>query len=240
MITLYAFEPAFGLPSASPFVVKTMIHLAMAKQPYDIEIAFDLEKAPKGKLPYIRDDNGLIADSELIRRHLETRYGANFDPGLSPQEKADGIAFTRLVEDHLYWCALYDHWQVDAHWAIIKPLLFNSLPPDQLDGVADAVREQILRDLHGHGLGRHKPDELLTLAKGNLDALASRLGEGPFWFGDTLTSADAAIAPQIASVAGDPTNGSISRALKTQPSLIAYANRVLESALPEQMAKIAA
>jgi len=240
MITLYAFEPAFGLPSASPFVVKTMIHLTIAKQPYDIEIAFDLESAPKGKLPYIRDDDRLIADSELIRQHLETRYGVDFDPGLSPREVADGVAFTRLVEDHLYWCALYDHWHVDEHWAIIKPLLFNSLPPDQLDAVAGAVREQILRDLHGQGLGRHNHEELMTFAKNNLDALADRLGGGPFWFGDSLTSADAAIAPQIASIAGDPTNGPISRVLKAHPSLIAYAKRVLETALPEQMTKLAA
>lgn len=84
MITLYAFHPGFGMPSGSPFVVKTMIHLAMAKQAYEIEIAHDLSAAPKGKLPYIRDNGDIIADSEMIRKHLETRYGIDFDPGLSP------------------------------------------------------------------------------------------------------------------------------------------------------------
>ncbi len=240
MITVYAFEPGLGMPSSSPFVVKTMVHLAMAKQPYEIEVTFDLRSAPKGKLPYIRDGEQTIADSEFIRAHLETRYGADFDPGLTPEQKADGIAFSRLAEDHLHWCGLYDHWQVDENWAMMKPLFFGSLPPDQRDVIADAARDQVRRDMHGQGLGRHRPDELLALAKSDLQALDQRLGDHPFWFGETLTSADAAIAPQIQIIASDPLGCPLNKALSAYPRLTAYAKRVLDTALPERMASLAA
>lgn len=240
MITLYAFDPGFGMPSASPFVVKTMIHLAMAKLPYDVVIATDLKSAPKGKLPYIRDNDETIADSELIRRHIEQHYAIDFDPGLSPRDKADAVAFTRLAEEHLYWCAMYDHWQIDANWAAIKPMIFDGVPPDQLDAIADPVREQLIRDMHGQGLGRHTPDGNLAFAKRDLEALANRLGDRSYWFGESLTSADAAIAPQIQTIIGDPLNGPLNEALYAHPNLIAYTRRVLEVTLPEQMARLAA
>jgi len=240
MITLYAFHPTFGLPGGSPFVAKTMIHLAMARQHYNIEIVSDLKMAPKGKLPYIRDNDLTIADSEFIRAHLEDRYGVDFDPDLTAADKAEAIAFTRLVEDHLYWCAMYDHWQVDTHWAMIKPIIFKGLPPAQMDAIAEAVRNQLLRDMHGQGLGRHSAAENLTLAKKDLDALATRLGDRPYWFGDTLTSVDAAIAPQIQTIAGDPLSGPLSEALYAHRNLVAYAKRVLETTLPDDMASLAA
>lgn len=240
MITLYAFEPGFGMPSNSPFVVKTMIHLMMAKQPFVTEITVDLEAAPKGKLPYVRDGKDIIADSELIREHLERQYQVDFDPGLSASDKADAVAFTRLVEDHLYWCAMYEHWQVEENWAKMKPIFFHGLPPEQLDTVAEAIRQQLLRDLHGQGLGRHTPDELMTLAKGNLEALSNRLGDAPFWFGDVMTSADAAIAPHLHAIAHDPLSGPLNKALNAHPNLAPYAKRVLETALPDHMQRLAA
>lgn len=240
MITLYAFHPGFGMPSGSPFVVKTMIHLAMAKQTYATEIVHDLSMAPKGKLPYIRDNDDIIADSELIRKHLETRYGVDFDPGLSAADKADAVAYTRLAEEHLYWCAMYDHWQIDANWSVIKPLIFHSLPPDQMNAIAEPVREQVIRDLRGQGLGRHSPEENLVFAKRDLEALASRLDDRTYWFGDVLTSADAAIAPQIQTIAGDPASGPVNEALFAYPNLVAYAKRVFDATIAEQMATIAA
>jgi glutathione S-transferase len=240
MITLYAFHPGFGMPSGSPFVVKTMIHLVMAKQPYEIEILGDLSTAPKGKLPYIRDNDDIIADSELIRKHLETRYGVDFEPDLSAADKADAVAYTRLAEDHLYWCAMYDHWRIDANWAVIKPLVFDGLPPEQLDAIAEPVREQVIRDLHGQGLGRHSAEENLSFAKCNLEALATRLGDRPYWFGERVTAVDAAIAPQIQIIANDPASGPVNEALFAHPNLVAYARRVLEATLPEQMADLAA
>src|SRR5215813_744512 len=70
MITLYTFGPAFGLPDPSPFVTKAEVLLKMAGLAYQTDPT-GFRRAPKGKLPYIDDDGERIADSTLIRWHLE-------------------------------------------------------------------------------------------------------------------------------------------------------------------------
>lgn len=236
MITLYGFDPAFGMPSASPFVVKTMIQLSIADRPFETEFVQDYSTAPKGKLPYISDRGTLIADSELIRKHLERQYGVDLDAGLSARQRAEGVAFSRLAEDHLYWCLMYHHWQIGSHWQVMKPAIFEGVPSDQLDAIAEGVREQVVRDLHSQGLGRHGEDELLMLAKDDLDALGEALGDGPYWFGERLTAADAAIAPQIQCIAGDPLDGPLNQALEAHPRLVAYAKRVIGDVFPDRTA----
>lgn len=235
MITLFGYHPAFNMPSGSPFVIKSMIHLTMAGQPFELTFTDDPTTAPKGKLPYIRDGDRVIADSDVIRWHLEHTYGADFDEGLTPAERAEGLAFARLAEEHLYWCGIYEHWQVDAHWAVMKPMFFAGLPADQLDAVAEPVREELLGYLHGQGMGRHSHEEAMAFARRDLQALDDRLGDERFWFGDKPTSADAAIAPQILTVAGDPIGGPLDQASKEHPSLIAYARRVLEATIPDHL-----
>ena len=75
MITLYTFGPAFGLPDPSPFVTKAEVLLKMAGLSYRTDTN-GLSKAPKGKLPYIDDDGGRVADSTFIRWHIEKKYGS--------------------------------------------------------------------------------------------------------------------------------------------------------------------
>ncbi|MGI9437040.1 MAG: glutathione S-transferase family protein [Geminicoccaceae bacterium] len=233
MITVYAYEPGLGLPSASPFVTKALILLKMAGQPFVIESGGDPSAAPKGKLPYIKDGVEIIADSGLIRRHLESRYGADFDQGLSPIERARSLALIRLAEDHLYWCGMYHHWQLDDHWPAMKAFYFGALPPDQRDMVAGEVRAQLLRDLHGHGLGRYSPDEMLTFARDDLQALADALGDKPYFFGDAATAVDAAVAPQLMTIIGDQFDGPLNQATEAYPTLLAYGTRVLDRYFPK-------
>ena len=78
MITLYTFGPFFGLPEASPFVMKGEMLLKLAGLEYQTNTR-GFGKAPKGKLPYIRDGETLVADSTLIRLYIEQKYSFDFD-----------------------------------------------------------------------------------------------------------------------------------------------------------------
>ena len=86
MITLYTFGPAFGLPNPSPFVMKAQMLLKIAKVGYE-ENTKGFFRAPKGKLPFIDDNGTIVADSTLIRLHLEQKHGIDFDRGLSPRPR---------------------------------------------------------------------------------------------------------------------------------------------------------
>jgi glutathione S-transferase len=50
--------------------------LKLAKLPYRTDTR-GFPRAPKGKLPYIVDDGEVIADSTLIRLHLERKASAS-------------------------------------------------------------------------------------------------------------------------------------------------------------------
>ena len=95
MITLYTFGPAFGLPDPSPFVTKVEVLLKMANLAYQTD-STGFRRAPKRKLPYIDDDGEQVADSTLIRWHLENKYRIDFDKGLSAEQRAIAWAFEKI------------------------------------------------------------------------------------------------------------------------------------------------
>jgi glutathione S-transferase len=88
MIELHTFRAAFDQPSGTPFGVKAVILLKMADVPHKIVYVDDPRKAPKGKMPIIVDGDKTIADSTFIRHHLEGAHGADFDAGLTDEQKA--------------------------------------------------------------------------------------------------------------------------------------------------------
>jgi glutathione S-transferase len=102
MITIYTFGPSWGLPDPSPFVAKAAVLLRMAGLPYRTDTT-GFRKAPRGKLPYIRDEDTVISDSTMIRFHIEQRYNIDFDHGLTQQERTVAWAVEKLCEDHRYW-----------------------------------------------------------------------------------------------------------------------------------------
>ena len=192
MITLYAFGPAFDLPDPSPFVTKAEVLLKMAGEPYKVD-AMGFSKAPKGKLPYIDDDDERIADSTFIRWHLEKKYKVDFDRGLTEEQRASAWAFERTVEDHLYWALVHARWTDDANFGKGPRHFFRAAPAPIRPLIISMVRRKVRANLHGHGLGRHKPDEITALATRSIDAVAAYLGAKAFFMGSEPVGVDATI-----------------------------------------------
>src|SRR5512141_2481374 len=110
MITLYQFARTWGLPNLSQFCVKLETYLRMNKIPYRIVETLPL-KAPRGKLPFIDNDEGYrIADSRLILHHLQSKYGNHQDASVSPEDQATAKSSQRLLEEHLYWISMVTRW----------------------------------------------------------------------------------------------------------------------------------
>ena len=107
---LYTFPETFGLRNVSPFCLKVEMALAHLGQNYEIVLESNPHKSPKGKLPYIIDGDLTLADSELILEYLDEKTGGGLYGGLSDDERARGVAFTRLIEDHLYWILVASRW----------------------------------------------------------------------------------------------------------------------------------
>ena len=105
VITLHTFGPFLGAPDASPFVIKAML-LKLAGLPY-VEKRGNPFSAPRGLLPYIEDEGESVADSTLIRFHLERKYRHDFDAALDAGQRAAAWCVEKMCEEHLYFALLH-------------------------------------------------------------------------------------------------------------------------------------
>ena len=87
--------------NVSPFGLKLEAWLRLADIPYTVEPSTDLGKAPKGKLPYIRDEGRLIGDTTLIIEHLKSSRGIDPDAGLDERERAEALMLAAAVRGSL-------------------------------------------------------------------------------------------------------------------------------------------
>ena len=172
MITLYTFGPAFGLPDPSPFVMKGEMLLKLAKLEYQPNTKGFL-KAPKGKLPYIDDDGTIVADSTLIRLHLEQKYSIDFDRALSPRDRGIAWATEKMLEDHVYWVLVYWRWMKDGNFERGPANFFRRAPAFIRPLVKWKVRGNVRRNLHAHGISRHNEDEMTRMSNRAFDALSA-------------------------------------------------------------------
>ena len=105
MLTLYGLPSCAGLRSPSPWVMK--VELAMRYfglnyslvQPQIFRAPF---ASPSGKVPYLLLDGEPLVESERILEALEKYAIPSTFPHPDDEDQASGIAFVRLVEDHLY------------------------------------------------------------------------------------------------------------------------------------------
>lgn len=203
--------------------------LNMAGWEWTPEFLSDPRKMPYAKLPAIRVNGEIIADSDNIRAWLE-RQGADFDDGLCAKDRAYSRALIRMVEEHLYFHVVYDRWADDAVWPVIRDTYFKMIPRPIRDLVTGSIRRPAVASLKQMGIGRFTPEERLARAEPDLKAIADLL-TGPFLFGDKPTAADASVAPQIAGMMATPVATLLGDRLRRDKVLVDYVARVHEATI---------
>ena len=233
MITLYQFKRTWGLPNLGHFNVKVETYLRMADLPYQIVETMPL-KAPKGKLPFIKDGSNKIADSTFIINYLKSQYGDPLDKDLTIEQRAVMIAMQRLLEEHLYWVGMYTRWcYTQENWQVNKQAIFGGMPPIIRDIVAAIYRRLIVKQIHGQGLGRHNTEDVFQLGRVDLDALSTFLAEKPYFMGDKPTTLDASAFGILINTLWHPIESPIKDYGLNQKNLNAYCDRMMAKFFPE-------
>ena len=198
----------------------------MADLPYEVVHAIP-PRAPKGQLPFIEDNGKRIADSQFIIEYLRHTYGDRVDAHLSPEERAVSNALQRLTENHLCWAFVFARFgKRDANWAENKRAVFGRLPPVVRDLVAAFARRQMLKEMRGHGMGRHTEEEIYLLGRQDLDALSAYLGAKRWFMGQRPTTLDASAFGLLANILWVPIESPLKAHLISLKNLAAFCERV--------------
>jgi glutathione S-transferase len=231
-IELHGFGPFLGTPDSSPFVIKTMLLLKFAGLAYR-DVRGNPLKAPQRFLPVIVDDGVTVADSTLIRRHIETKYGVDFDALLSPAQKAVAWAVERMCEDHLYFAMLELRWLDKQNFANgLGRHMFGVVPAPVRPLVKLMLRRMNAKRLVGHGIGRHARADIAALASRDLDALAALLSDKPYLMGDNPCAADATVFGIVTSIMTPSLESAVVTAARGHANLVAYCGRVADQYFP--------
>lgn len=239
MITLYQFKPMFGLPNPSPFCMKLETYLRMAGLAYEVAALKKPSRSPTGKAPFIEIDGAVMSDSGLIINHLERAHGHPVDGKLTLAERGQSLAFQRMIEEHLYWVAVYMRWVDPATRADWTPHLKDMLgvPGFLAPFITRMAARGILKGLRFQGLGRHAPEAIWQMGTTDIQALAHWLGNRPWGFGETPTTFDACLAAMVGNIIRTPWPNPLTAATLKHGNLVAHCERMLEKYFPELAAR---
>lgn len=226
MLKLYQFPGPWDVCSASPFAAKLEGFLRWQNIPYVTVEVLNLRGAPKGKIPFIADENGTLGDSNLIIEYLSRKYNIKPDGHLSLEQQAQARALRYLCEEGLYWSMVYFRWMDVQGWGVIKQAFFKNMAVWKQPAFFYFLRKYVRRMLHMQGTGRHTRDEIAHIACGDLQALSNFLGSKPYFFGDTPSTTDFVVFAIFSNYVSGPFVNPVALHAKKLPNLMAHADRI--------------
>lgn len=237
-IKLHAFGPAWGIADPSPFCLKLESFLkeakiAHVKAPFDPRRSF--AKAPKGKLPFIEDEDGrVIGDSTLIIAHLARRHAVDLDAALTPAQRGVSLACRRMLDEHLYWVGVYSRWFDEPGWSIVRAAFFDQMPLLPRTLMVPWQRRRMAGALKAQGLGRHTRDEIYRLGEEDIAALAALLGDDAYFFATRApTLLDLWAHAFVAEIIYPPIPSPLREATLATANLVAHCRRLQARLYPE-------
>jgi glutathione S-transferase len=235
MIKLFQTPRIRGLnmPNSSPPCAKLETWLRVAGVPYELAPWPPNAAPPKGKFPFIIDDDGhAIGDSTLIIEHLRRARHIDPDRHLTPVERAIGVAFRRMAKENLYWVAMHVRYRegFEAFCDVMRATALALTGGDEQKAAAvlQQARKTVDEQMVGHGLGRHSVDEVHQIGTDDLMAISEFLGDKPFFFGDVPSGVDATVYAYVTTIIDFPIDSATTRAGRGRPNLVNYCRRMRE------------
>lgn len=224
MIELHQYPPAWGLSSLSPFCIKVEVFCNMSEIPYIKVIENNPLKGPKGKMPFIVDENHTIPDSSAIIDYLFRKYGCEqiIDHTRIPQL----FALQKMIEESLYFSILYNRW-VDDHNKHIVFREFTPLFPKFVGkGALTLIRANLKRQAKAHGIGRHSSFEVYQMALRELKTIESYLSDQRYFTGNRLSSIDATVYSFLVTILDQGIPSEMQKFVQESKTLMAYIFRM--------------
>jgi len=239
-IQLFAFGSGWGVPffTAAPFPLKLATWLRMAGIPFDVVIANDPSKGPKGKSPWIEYDSVRMGDSSLIIEHLEKRSGIDLDAHLDAHQQALALSVQRMLEEHYHQC--FEHQLFFGRGSEERLREFAATLPMVLRPLVKALLKRTFsKQLYERGMGRHSEEVIIAQGQADLDALAELLGDRPYFMGRRPSSIDACVFGFLGVSLYVEGDNPLYRYAASLDNLMRYCERMRAQYFPETLKTVA-
>ena len=141
-----------------------------------------------------------------------------------------------MLEDNLYWAVVHERWMDDGNFQKGPRNFFRAVPAPIRPFVVAMIRRQVRRTLHGQGIGRHSPAEIMALATRSIDASADFLGAKPYMMGAEPTGLDATAFAIAAGILCPVFETPLRIAAERHDNLRSYVDRMTVRFYPRQSA----
>jgi len=238
VVNLVQFPRTHQIISPSPFALKLETWIRMNKINYH-NVSNDFDKgSAKGQVPFIELNGRQFADSNFIIEHLKQALNLDIDRNLTTRERAEARAFSILIEESMFRCLAYYRsrdfsWMATErgflpHLTGLKKFIFQKVVVKQIQG-------NLKKGLQGQGYGRHSLDEIDEIAKKDLGALSTLLGEKNYLFGNKASTIDATLFGTLVQLVDTPI---VSEKIKpfmelSTPNLLEFVNRIKSEFWPD-------
>ena len=223
MIYLYQFSKTPNKPDPSPFCSKCEIFMKMNNIEHQCKIG-NVQKAPKKKLPYIKDGDILVCDSDDILEYLAKKYDIDMEKDCSSEQKAISFSVRKMLEEHFYFLLVYARWIDDEGWADTSQTIKKLFPPIVRSFLPGLIRGGLRKTLNGQGTGRHSRDEIIRKTNEVFQNLSDLLGEKSFFLGEKATLLDICAFPFLTAVVNYPSFAT--KELQKYSTLLDYEKRL--------------
>lgn len=238
VVNLVQFPRCHKIVNPSPYSVKLETWLRMNDIKYH-SVSNEFHKASsKGQVPFIELNGRQFADSNFIIDHLRSHFKVPIDENLSEQQSAQSRAFSVLIEESLVRVLQYDRsknfgWLAtdDGYMPLLPPLkkfIFKNI-------IIKQMQSQLKKLVHIQGYGRHSQEDIEEIAKKDLVALSTQLGNKPFVFGDSPSTIDATLFGLLVQFTDTPLNSDKIKSFmeESTPNLVEFVKRMKERYWPD-------
>lgn len=224
MLTLFSYPSLFGVADNNPYGMKVYAFLKLCKLSFRHEHILDASHAPRGQLPYLKDGEAIIGDSDAIIAHLIASRGLFINEGLSIRERTMDHLIRRTLDD-LYWVMSYSRWKDERFWPLFLDA-FLTAHPDVPRSVLETARAYNFTRYHYQGIGRYDPEAVYARGVADLAALADLVPAAGYIFGSKPRSCDAVIYGFLANILFYEIETPLKAFLISQSNLVAYCQAV--------------
>jgi len=180
-----------GFLDTSPFVRKIETYLELAGADYT-KLEANVQKAPRGKIPYINFKGLCVSDSHEIIKFLKNNK-IDLDKGrLNKKQLQISHIVRTIMENSLYFASLHSNFSHEEQAKLSKKqftagkgFLYSAIVP----GI---IQSSIQKTLYNQGYGRYPDAEIVKRGIEDLNVVENLI-VGPFLFGEEPVTADAII-----------------------------------------------